>query len=310
MGDTSRNPSRDGRLPFQRRICKRRNVLFEAIFMTFLRFAAALFLASVFAFSSARAAAPEQVSFPGAEGVTLQGWLYAPTGPGAHPAIVALHGCAGLTDKSGAPSPRHADWGERLAAAGYFVLFPDSFASRGLTAQCRESDREVHPSRERVADAKAGLRFLAARADVKATDISLLGWSNGASATLYAVEPKNAPAGADFVRAIAFYPGCRVPAESGTWRSRMPLLVLMGADDDWTPAAPCADLIAAAKAQGEPVSIVTYPGAYHDFDHPDLPVHVVDGLAFTGGGSGHAHTGTDPAARADAIRRVSEFLKQ
>jgi dienelactone hydrolase len=90
----------------------------------------------------------------------------------------------------------------------------------------------------------------------------------------------------------------------------MPLLVLIGADDDWTPAAPCADLAAKAKAQGEKVDIVVYPQAYHDFDHPDLPAHTVDGLAFTANGSSSAHTGTNPAARADAIKRVADFLSR
>ena len=33
-------------------------------------------------------------------------------------------------------------------------------------------------------------------------------------------------------------------------RTRLPLLVLIGAADDWTPAAPCSELIADAKAKG------------------------------------------------------------
>ena len=51
-----------------------------------------------------------------------------------------------------------------------------------------------------------------------------------------------------------------------------------------------------------------YPGAYHDFDHPNLPVRTHKGLAYTGDGRGVAHTGTDPAARADALLRVPAFL--
>jgi len=84
----------------------------------------------------------------------------------------------------------------------------------------------------------------------------------------------------------------------------------MGEADDWTPAAPCHDLATAAKAAGEAVDLVTYPGAYHDFDHPDLPVKQVKGLAFTANGDGVAHTGTNPAARADAIQKVPAFLAQ
>jgi len=264
--------------------------------------------ASLLTLSGAHAAAPQRVTFPGPGGIELQGWLYAPTQAGAHPAVVALHGCAGLTESGGGPSARHDDWGQRLSSQGYLVLFPDSFASRGLGPQCKVSEREVHPSRERVADAEAALRWLAARPDVKAQAITLLGWSNGGSSTLYAVEPRHAADGVDFARAVAFYPGCRTPLETGRWRSRIPLLVLIGAADDWTPAAPCQTLVDAAKADGESVSIVVYPGAYHDFDHPDLPVHTVHGLAFTGSGTGEAHTGTNPAARADAIARVADFL--
>src|SRR5271166_302622 len=266
--------------------------------------------AFLFALASADAAGPEKIAFPGEDGVTLQGWLYAPTATGRHPAVVALHGCSGLTDKDGAPSARHSDWGQRLSAMGYIVLFPDSFASRGLGPQCRESEREVRPSRERVADADAAMRYLSGRPDVDVKSISLIGWSNGGSSTLYAVQPKNAPDGVDFARAVAFYPGCRTPLETGGWRSRLPLLILIGADDDWTPAAPCANLAAQAKAAGENVAIIIYPQAYHDFDHPNLPVHVVEGLAFTANGGGGAHTGTNPAARADAIKQVADFLER
>jgi dienelactone hydrolase len=255
---------------------------------------------------AALAQSPQAVHFAGPDGMTLQGALYVPKGSGPFPAIVALHGCAGLNGMNDEISPRHRDWGERLAAQGYVVLFPDSFTSRGLGSQCRNATRDVKPSRERVADALAALTFLAHQSNVDAKAISLLGWSNGASSVLYAVAKKNAPsAGPDFARAIGFYPGCRVPLESGTWQTRMPLLILIGEADDWTPAAPCKDLVAGAGAKAR---IVTYPDAYHDFDHPDLPVHTVDHLAFTATGSGVAHTGTNPAARADAINQVTNFL--
>jgi dienelactone hydrolase len=250
----------------------------------------------------------QPVSFAGAGGLTLQGWLYEQAHTGQQPAVVAMHGCSGLTE-DGKPSERHEDWGQRLSGQGFVVLFPDSFGSRGLGPQCKVSDREVRPSNERVDDAKAALAYLAARANVKPQSISLMGWSNGGSTVLYTVEPKHAPrSGPDFAKAVAFYPGCRVPLETGLWKTRMPLLVLIGAADDWTAAPPCADLIAAAKASGAIADIVTYPNAYHDFDHPNLPIHTIDGLAFTASGTGQVHTGTNPAARADAIMRVPAFL--
>lgn len=258
---------------------------------------------------AAAAAKVQQVTFAAADGVTLKAWVYAPTQGGQHPAVVALHGCAGLTDDNGKPSERHDDWGQRLSGLGFVALFPDSFGSRGLGPQCKVGDRDVRPSHERVDDALAALAYLGAQANVTTQAISLLGWSNGGSTVLYAVEPKHAPrSGLDFAKAVAFYPGCRVPLETGQWKTRMPLLILIGQADDWTAAAPCVDLGTAAKSNGLAVDIVTYPNAYHDFDHPNLPVHTIEGLAFTASGSGHAHTGTNAAARADAITRVPAFL--
>lgn len=252
----------------------------------------------------------EIVGMP-ADGITLRGELLRPAGAGPFPAVVAMHGCDGLYERGKtAMSPRHRDWAERLAAAGYVVVLPDSFGSRGLGPQCRVSEREVRPSRERVSDALAAKAYLQSRADVKPGAVSLLGWSNGGSTVLYAVEPRRAAKDGkpDFAAAIAFYPGCRVPMETGRWRARLPLLILIGGADDWTPPQPCAALAKAAAAQGDRVSIHVYPGAYHSFDHPNLPVRVVKGLAYTARGTGSAHTGTDPAARADSLMRVPAFL--
>ncbi|KAA2236256.1 dienelactone hydrolase family protein [Salinarimonas soli] len=267
----------------------------------------AIGLLGALAAGGARASGGEAVTFPGG-GMTLRGVLFRPQGPGPHPGVVALHGCGGLADSRGRLQARHADWGERLAAAGFLVLFPDSFGSRGLGEQCRTRDRAVRPSIERVADAGAARAFLQARPDVKPGAVSLLGWSNGGSTVLQAVRPSKAAGRPDFARAVAFYPGCRVMQEGGGWRTRLPLLVLMGEADDWTPAPPCRALVAAARARGESAEIVLYPGAVHGFDAPASPVRTRRGLAFTGDGSGQAQVGTDPAARADALVRVPAFL--
>jgi dienelactone hydrolase len=258
---------------------------------------------------SAALAQPTDVVFPGPQGVELHGALYRPAGAGPFPAVVALHGCGGLYDRNGALNARHADWGERLAAQGFLVLLPDSFGSRGVGSQCSTTSREIRPGRERVADAFAAKAYLQGRPDVKAQAVSLLGWSNGGSTVLYTVASAahDAADKPPFARAVAFYPGCRVPAERG-WRDRVPLQILVGGADDWTGAEACQGLVSAAQARGEPVEIKVYSGAYHDFDHPNLPVRERRGLAYTVGENGAAHVGTDPAARADVLQRVPAFL--
>ncbi|MFO1147665.1 MAG: dienelactone hydrolase family protein [Alsobacter sp.] len=262
-----------------------------------------------------RAAEPERVRVTGGS-TTLPGLMYKPAGTGPFPAVVALHGCGGLFDKAGKPDARTEDWGNRLAGQGFVVLFPDSFGPRGVSNQCRTRERVARSSRERRADAHAARRWLQHQGFVKPEAINLMGWSNGGSSVLYAVrkERLSRPGrgvrviGPDFARAVAFYPGCRVPADKGRFQSRMPLMILIGEADDWTPARYCQALATQTKGSPFPVTFVGYPGAYHDFDWPDRPVTVLKGLAFAAGGGGEAHSGTDAAARADAIEKATAFL--
>ena len=67
-------------------------------------------------------------------------------------------------------------------------------------------------------------------------------------------------------------------------------------------------MVAGARGRSARASLIVYPGAYHEFDRPDYPVRELSGLAYTADGSGRAHVGTNPAARADALKRVPEWL--
>jgi dienelactone hydrolase len=247
---------------------------------------------------------------PGRGAETLQSTLFLPEGKGPFPAVIGLHGCGGLTKSSGALDDRFADWGRRLAGQGYAVLFPDSFASRGVTGGvCHGSDEAIRPAYERAADARASLAYLQSRPDIRANRVSLMGWSHGAITGLWSVTPKSRKSEEkpDFARAILFYPGCKSALDSATWSARMPVLILSGKADDWTPATPCEAL--AAKFPDR-IRMVLYDGAYHEFDHPGMAVHEVTGLPRSSNPSGIAHAGTNKAAREDAIKRVTEELKQ
>ena len=265
----------------------------------------------------------------GGKPTTLKAELYKPSGPGPFPAVVLMHGCGGLYRYEGKHYgqivQRNADWAERLVDAGYVVLLPDSFTPRGVHESCTVKKRPVDSSRERPRDAYAALMWLQGQSYVKAERVALMGWSNGGGTVLHTIavespaRPKALPKG-DFRAAIAFYPGCSSPTSttarhsknanstsSSNWRTTIPLMIMQGEADDWTPAAPCRDLVAAAAKRGEPIEYHEYPGAYHDFDDPDASVHTRSGLARAKDG-GVAHVGTNPAARDDARERVPEFL--
>jgi dienelactone hydrolase len=240
----------------------------------------------------------------------LKSVLFRPDGAGPFPAVVALHDCAGLMSRQGTLEIRYRDWAEHLVAAGFVVLFPDSFGSRGLGPQCTVRRRTVRSNRERVADANAARRWLQAQAYVEPRHVTLLGWSNGAITALWTVRRRIALASSDdidFRSAVALDPGC-TRLDNAAWSARIPTLILIGAADDWTPAQTCERMVEGARGRSAGTSIVVYPGAYHDFDHPNRPLGLAYGVAFSTKGTGAVHTGTDPAAREDALKRVPEWL--
>lgn len=243
------------------------------------------------------AQAEEWVSFPGRGGVSLRAMMMKPEGAGPFPAIIAMHGCAGLGNSRGV-NPRHTDWGIRLRDAGFLVIFPESFSSRGLGSQCTVRNRDIDLS-DRAQDAFAAAEWLAARPDVKKRKIGLLGWSNGAMALLHATNGGRGPKGVDFARAVAFYPGCKTLLRKG-YSPRIPVTILHGLADDWTAAEPCRQLSG--------VRFIGYDGAYHNFDHPSQPLRTRK-AAFSANGTGVVHIGTNPEARADSIRRTMAIFQ-
>ncbi|HEY5300156.1 MAG TPA: dienelactone hydrolase family protein [Acetobacteraceae bacterium] len=254
---------------------------------------------ALLAFLQAAHVPTQQVRIPEPNGTILKAALVRPPGPVHGAAIVALHGCGG-------PFPtRDGPWAVALAEAGHVVLLPDSFGSRGLGSQCRVKQRSVRALPTRRADAIAAAEWLAARPGTPAGGVVLMGWSNGGSTTLWTADAAWHPPPGLFRRFVAFYPGCMSETRSATYRPAAPLLILVGANDDWTPAAPCRTLAARFPAK---ISLTVYPDSWHDFDAPGRAVRVPSGLATPPSGTGQAHTGTNDAARQDALRVVPAFI--
>lgn len=256
------------------------------------------------------APAPETVEIPQDSG-TLKALLFKPEGAGPFPAVVGLHSCVGLYDRGGAIASRYRDWAQHLVKAGFAVLYPDSFGSRGLGSQCAVRHGPVSASRERVADANAARRWLQIQPFVQPGRVTLLGWSTGAVAVLWAVRRAGPSTKgedkADFRSAVAFYPACG-RLDNVAWSARIPTLILIGAADDWASANTCQQMVAGARGRSAGTSIIVYPGTYHDFDHPNRPLQLRNGYASVADHSGKFHTGTNPSARADALRRVPQWL--
>jgi dienelactone hydrolase len=253
----------------------------------------------------------------GAEVVTLQApaaelsahWLPAPGAKGRRPAVVALHGCGGLYRRDGKTfDVRYPEYVQRLHHAGYHVLLPDSFGPRGVRSTCTVPASERHVDAEtRRPDVVAAVDWLARHPEVDRGRIALLGWSQGAMTALAAIDGTRAGGAAPLAGAVVFYPGCRALLQK-EFRIAIPVLMLLGEKDDWTPPARCVRLAERIRKQ-QPRSDLTvemYPDSYHGFDGPG-PVHfradVPNGVNRAG-----VHVGGNPAARARAQAAVDTFL--
>jgi dienelactone hydrolase len=209
-----------------------------------------------------------------------------------------------------------------LALRGYVVLVVDSAGSRGFGETCTARPERRTMFAERPKDVYAALQHLQAQPFVRADRVGVIGWSQGGAMILLAIgaHSRGRPdvlATPDFRAAVALYPGaCSerlqsrpfVDAAPNSWTTAIPLLVLQGEADNWTPAAPCEAFIAGAKVRGSPVEFRLYPDAHHVFDAPNTPVHELPAYRLPSGVVPLA--GTEPMARADAIPRVIEFFER
>jgi dienelactone hydrolase len=223
----------------------------------------------------------------------LQGYLRQPGGAGPSPAVVLLHSCNGNWGRL------DERWGKRIAAWGYVTLTVDSFGPRGLK-DCGDS-----APLDLATDAYRALTFLVRVPFVDPDRIAVLGFAQGGRVALMSVEhgaiEQTSPN--KFRAAIAFYPPC------GSFRGdvTVPTLILIGERDDLNPAAACRDMvdgrddmgISRRPAEGVPIKLIVYPGAYHAFDAPNLktPREI----------SGH-HLEFNQSATDQSIETLHDFL--
>jgi dienelactone hydrolase len=230
-------------------------------------------------------------------------------------AVMLLHGCSGPYQADGALSSRMRSYTQHLNDRGWSVLVLDSLTPRGERELCtqRMGTRRVTQANRRL-DAWAGLTWMAGQPNVDARHLGMIGWSNGGSTVLAALQadrfarrPEGVPVPAF---AVAYYPGCMELQRAGQWPVA-PLLLQLGQSDDWTPAQPCLDWaqdLKNARGLGEAdLEVALYPAAYHGFDG-DGPVRlrrdVPNGVS---PGQG-VHVGGDPQARQASRERLNQWL--
>jgi dienelactone hydrolase len=210
---------------------------------------------------------------PDAGATTAIGTLYLPPGIAraagrSVPAVVLLHGAGGVLQ-----AREHA-YGHQLAAMGAAALVVDVFGARADRAVgFMERLLEVTESMA-MADAYAGLRFLAQRPEIDPGRVALVGFSYGAMSAMYALSDRvarlMAPGGERFAAHAAFYGPCIAdfadPRTTGA-----PLLMLYGTGDALIDPARCDAFAEAARGGGSRVEVIAYRDALHQWDGGQPP---------------------------------------
>ena len=266
------------------------------------KLAGLVFLSSALWVVSATAQVREEFSVPvdyqGGR-IQLRGEFQKPaTGAGPFPAVIALHNCGGYNEPYSMTT-----WLPLFWQQGYATLRIDSFTARGHYGSICGNLGEV-TTVERATDALAAASVLAGRPDVRRDRIAVIGWSHGGAGARAAAKdsPDTRPAreklasvGGKLVASIALYGGCGTTE----YPVIVPLLVLVGALDDWAPVLGGADCLVLAKAYPRFVTVQVYPGAYHGFDVPGDMTR----------SAGHINA-YNAEATADARVRATEFLRR
>ena len=187
--------------------------------------------------------------FSGSKSTTVDGIISKPKGNGPFPAVVLLHTCGGLAD--------HVyDWAQKLVQEGYVTIVVDSFSARGISTKCGMGSSFAIVLKYDAYGARDHLKKLPF---VNGKRIGVMGWSLGGAAAMHASHDSKK----HFQAGVAFYPRCAEVSFEVT----IPILLLMGKLDDWTPAENCLEGRAKpARKQGYPVEWKVYPNAHHGFD--------------------------------------------
>jgi dienelactone hydrolase len=184
------------------------------------------------------------------------------------PAVIFLHGSGGLS------SERGERYGRELAAMGVASLVIATYDSRTDLA-LSFIDRVLNITETMfVADAYAGLAYLASRPEIDASHVVLTGFSYGGMAATYAIyaqiADKLAPRFSDghritFAGHVAFYAPC-IARFRDNRTTGAPLLMLYGQQDELIIPARCEEIANDLRAGGSQVSVISYSGAVHQWD--------------------------------------------
>jgi dienelactone hydrolase len=259
------------------------------------------------------AAGQEKFSIPSLDGkLELPGYWFGAVVSKPSPVVISLHGCGGLLNAKGGLDRNRYRVAEYFNVEGMHTLLVDSFTPRGLESVCetRLNLRSVDYE-DRREDVFAAIRWLAQRPDVDRSRIAVVGYSNGGGTVLSVLDRTDKMVQAQPLQpraAVAFYPPCTRFNQMWNYEIAAPLLLMIGALDEWTPPHHCEWLHGKVRRAQKDArfEFILFPGTHHGFDGYGA-LRIRSGLPTK---TGTATLGANPEARDQALRRMFDFLSE
>ena len=159
----------------------------------------------------------------------------------------------------------HLDYLKMYQDLGFATFELISFKSRDIESTVGEQNQVTTAAM--IVDAYKALETLSNHPSINNDKISITGWSLGGAVTLFSAWlPLKRAINKDlnFASHLAFYPPCFFELENLEF-SQSPIHILIGEVDDWTPSAPCVDLVNQLSNFSN-IDITVYKDSHHGFD--------------------------------------------
>ena len=175
-----------------------------------------------------------------------------------YPLIIGVAGSLAWRD-------HHYEYLDMYQKAGFATFELKSFKSRDIESTVG-SQVEVTTAMM-ILDAYRALEKLSEHPNIDKNKVSITGWSLGGAVSLFSawLPIKNAiTKKVSFASHLPIYPPCFVDPENTDFTDA-PIHILIGENDNWTPAKTCTEFVKKINKKGN-VGLTIYPNAHHSFD--------------------------------------------
>lgn len=189
-----------------------------------------------------------------------------------YPLIIGVAGSMGWRK-------HHLDYINMYQKEGFATFELNSFKSRGITSTVGSQDQVTVAAI--ILDSYRAFQKLAKHANIDKDRVAITGWSLGGGVTLFSswMPIKNIISkDLSFAAHLAFYPPCFFNPENLSF-TKSPIHILIGEDDNWTPATPCKNLVNILSKNNN-IGITVYPNSHHGFDSEEPVRNNEDGYSF------------------------------